>query len=162
MTSLRASSLTKADYQVLAAFRRALRKFTSFSEQAARRAGLTAQQHQALLAIKGSAGVNPLIIGDLAQALLIRPHSAVELVDRLVQLGLVERRGDPADHRRVYVVLTPRADRLLHELSAAHLNELRAIRPVLLDLLSRFEAPPTHLPLPLREGVGGRGRNKNT
>jgi DNA-binding MarR family transcriptional regulator len=142
MAGLRAPSLTKADYQALAAFRRALRHFTSFSEQAARQAGLTPQQHQALLAIKGAPGANPLIIGDLAQALLIRPHSAVELVDRLVQLGLVERRGDTTDHRRVHIVLTPQSDRLLHELSSAHLNELRAIRPVLLDLLSRFETPP--------------------
>lgn len=142
MPGLHTLKLTKADYEVLAAFRRTLRHFSSFSEQAARQAGLTPRQHQALLAIKGAPGADTLIISDLAQALLIRPHSTVELVDRLVQLGLVERREDKTDHRRVHVVLTPRADFLLRELSAAHLNELRAIRPVLLDLLSRFEAPP--------------------
>jgi DNA-binding MarR family transcriptional regulator len=142
MSELRTLSLTKADYQALAAFRRALRQFTAFSELAARRAGLTPQQHQALLAIKGAPGADTLVIGDLAHALLIRPHSAVELVDRLVQLGLAERREDPVDHRRVRIALTPRADSLLSELSTAHFKELRAIRPALLDLLHRFDAPP--------------------
>ena len=142
MPELRTLNLTQADYEALAVFRRALRQFTAFSEQAARRAGLTPQQHQALLAIKGAAGAEPLIIGDLAQALLIRPHSAVELVDRLVQLELVERREDPVDHRRVHVALTPHAEALLSELSAAHLKELRAIRPALLDLLRRFDVRP--------------------
>ena len=142
MPELRALNLTKADYEALAAFRRALRQFTAFSEQAARRAGLTPQQHQALLSIKGAPGAEPVIIGDLAQALLIRPHSAVELVDRLAQLELVERRADPIDHRRVRVGLTPQAEALLSELSAAHLKELRAIRPALLDLLHRFDAQP--------------------
>jgi len=139
MPELRTLSLTKADYEALATFRRALRHFTAFSEQAARQAGLTPQQHQALLAIKGAPGADSLIVGDLAQALLIRPHSAVELVDRLVQFELVERRADPVDHRRVRVRLTPQAEALLSELSAAHLKELRAIRPALLDLLHRFD-----------------------
>jgi DNA-binding MarR family transcriptional regulator len=142
MPGLHALNLTKADYEALAAFRRALRQFTAFSEQAARRAGLTPQQHQALLAIKGAPAAAPVIIGDLAQALLIRPHSAVELVDRLAQLGLLERREDPVDHRRVRIALTPHAEALLSELSAAHLKELRAIRPALLDLLHRFDARP--------------------
>ena len=61
-------------------------------------------------------------------------------MDRLVELGLVERREDPVDHRRVRVALTPHAEALLSELSAAHLRELRAIRPTLLDLLHRFGA----------------------
>jgi DNA-binding MarR family transcriptional regulator len=123
MTELRTLSLTKADYEALAAFRRALRQFTAFSELAARRAGLTPQQHQALLTIKAAPGADTLIIGDLAQALMIRPHSAVELVDRLVQLGLAERREDPADHRRVRIALTPRADSILSEMSTAHFKE---------------------------------------
>jgi DNA-binding MarR family transcriptional regulator len=143
MPGLRTRNLTKDDYVALAQFRRALRGFAAFSERAARDAGLTPQQHQALLAIKGAVGTDTLIIGDLAQTLMIRPHSAVELVDRLAHLGLVERRVDATDHRRVHIALTPQADTLLHELSAAHLNELRAIRPALLDLLRRFEDRPS-------------------
>ena len=138
--SLIRGSLTKEDYEALARFRQALRGFAAFSEQAARTAGLSPRQHQALLAIKGAPGRQVLSVGEIAASLLIRPHSAVELVDRLVQLGLAERRADPADHRRVAVGLTGRAETVLHALSAAHLRELQAIRPALLELLRRFEA----------------------
>jgi DNA-binding MarR family transcriptional regulator len=144
--------LGKADYQALAAFRHALRRFTQFSAEAARKAGLTPQQHQALLAIKGGprAGVDAAAetgaeakaeaatVGEIAAALLIRPHSAVELVDRLAELGLVRRIADARDHRRVRVALSARAEALLGSLTAAHLHELATIRPMLLALLARF------------------------
>ncbi len=131
--------LGQTDYAALAAFRHALRRFTAFSADAAQAAGLTPQQHQALLAIKGSPAGEPMGVGDVAKSLLIRPQSAVELVDRLMALGLVAREADPADHRRVQVVLTPRAEETLEQLSADHLRELRAIRPALLSLLQLFE-----------------------
>ncbi len=132
-----------ADYQALAAFRLALRRFAAFSAEAARTAGLTPQQHQALLAIKGAAipppdGTEQLTVGEIAAHLLIRPHSAVELIDRMAELGLVRRTGDAADHRRVLVALAPRAEALLSELSAAHLHELAAIRPLLEGLLRQL------------------------
>lgn len=130
--------LEKADYVALAQFRQALRGFTAFSAAAARDAGLTPQQHQALLAIKGAAGEEALTVGEIAASLMVRPHSTVELVDRLSELGLVERRPDPDDARRVRVVLLPRAEAVLRELSAAHLRELASIRPALLALLDRF------------------------
>lgn len=130
--------LRKVDYEALAAFRHALRRFAAFSEQAARAAGLTPQQHQALLAIKGAPGRDSMTVGEIATHLLIRPHSAVELVDRLAELGCVARHPDPDDSRRVQVALTPQADRVLSTLSAAHLRELAAIRPLLLDLLRQI------------------------
>ncbi|MGH7043516.1 MAG: MarR family winged helix-turn-helix transcriptional regulator [Acetobacteraceae bacterium] len=126
------------DYALLAAFRHSLRGFTAFSEARARAAGLTRRQHQALLAIKGAAGPRPLSVGALATQLLIRPHSAVELIDRLVQLGLVERREAPEDHRRAELALTAQAETILRDLSAAHARELRAIRPTLIEMLHRF------------------------
>lgn len=150
MDRLPDAELTKADYEALFAFRRALRGFVVFSEQAARADGLTPRQHQALLAIKGAPGRTKLTIGEVASALLVRPHSAVELVDRLAETGLVEREGDPRDHRRVAVGLTPRAEMVLRDLSAAHLRELNAIRPMLLDLLARFQAEPDRAAAPLR------------
>jgi DNA-binding MarR family transcriptional regulator len=131
--------LTHEDYEVLASFRQALRRIGSLSEQAARQRGLTPQQHQALLALKGAEGRQPLSIGGLAAALGIRPHSGVELVDRLVQLGLVERQTDQQDHRRVRVLLTERAQAELQALAAVHQRELREIRPALQGLLARFE-----------------------
>jgi DNA-binding MarR family transcriptional regulator len=138
------------DYQALAAFRLALRRFAAFSEAEAKAAGLTPRQHQALLAIKGKS--NPaeaprfgigaeapgLGIGDIAAHLLIRHNTAVELVDRLAEAGLVQRQPDPADGRRILVTLTDRSEALLRRLSAAHVRELRAIRPGLLALLQTF------------------------
>jgi DNA-binding MarR family transcriptional regulator len=131
-------ALAKADYEILAAFRQALRSFTAFSEAAARAAGLTPQQHQALLAIKGAPGRDTLSVGEIADGLGIKPHSAVELVDRLETAELVRRNPDPQDRRRMLVALTAQAEAQLAELSAAHVRELQAIRPALLRLLARF------------------------
>jgi DNA-binding MarR family transcriptional regulator len=131
------TELLKAEYEALAAFRHALRRFAAFSAEAARGAGLTPQQHQALLAIKGAPGRETLTIGEIAAHLLIRPHSAVELVDRLADLGLIARQPDAADSRRVQVALTARSEALLRDLSVAHLRELQAIRPTLFALLGQ-------------------------
>jgi DNA-binding MarR family transcriptional regulator len=128
--------LTKEDYRRLAAFRAALRTFMAFSEDAARGVGLAPQQHQALLAIKGLPGGGRMSIGDLAGSLGIRPNTAVELADRLVAAGLVRRSGAPDDGRRVLLALTAKAERLLADLSGAHLEELRRMAPMLADLLA--------------------------
>lgn len=128
-----------ADYALLAEFRFALRRFIAFSEDAAHAIGLAPQQHQALLAIKGAAGRDGLFVGEIAERLLIKPHSAAELAGRLVRMGLVARMADPQDGRKVRLVLTPHAEKLLEDLSAAHLEELRAIKPLLTRLLARFD-----------------------
>jgi DNA-binding MarR family transcriptional regulator len=127
------AGLRKRDYQALAEFRAALRQFLAFSEAAAAEAGLTAAQHQALLAIKGMPP--PVSIGDLAAWMGVRHHSAVGLVDRLIRLGLLRRRADAADRRRVTLQLTARAERKLRTLSAAHREELRRLSLVLKSLL---------------------------
>jgi DNA-binding MarR family transcriptional regulator len=124
-------ALAKADYEALAAFRLALRRFLAFSEAAVREQGVTPQQHQALLAIKASPQES-LTIGALAEALLLLHHSGVELADRLEAAGFVARQPDPDDRRRVRLQLTPEAERLLAALSAVHLRELSAMRPALL------------------------------
>jgi len=137
-----APRLSPSDYELLAQFRRALREFISFSENAAASMGLAPQQHQALLAIKGTPGRDGLYIGEIAERLMIRPHTAAELVTRLVRLDLVRRLPDPTDGRRVQVVLTEHAQTLLEDLSVAHLEELRGIRPLLARLLGRFDDAP--------------------
>lgn len=133
----RPRKLTPADYAMLADFRYALRNFIAFSEEAATSLGLTPQQHQALLAVKGAGG---LYVGQIAERLRIKPHTAAELVSRLERQGLASRVPDPMDGRRVMVVLTPQSERTLAELSAAHLEELRAIRPLLQRLLEHIDA----------------------
>ncbi|WP_371696292.1 MarR family winged helix-turn-helix transcriptional regulator [Pigmentiphaga sp. D-2] len=132
-------SLSTADYALLAEFRYALRRFIAFSEDAAHAIGLAPQQHQALLAIKGAPGRDGLYVGEIAERLLIKPHSAAELAGRLVRMDLVARMADPEDGRKVRLVLTAHAEQLLEELSAAHLEELRAIKPLLTRLLARFD-----------------------
>ena len=125
------------EYEMLASFRHALRRFLSFSEEAARVVGLTPQQHQALLAIKGFRG-GILTIGDLAEALQIKHHSAVGLVDRLVDQGLAARVQAAEDRRQVRVTLTAHGLDLLAELTSAHRRELRRVGPELRGLLTRL------------------------
>lgn len=131
-------SLDQSDYQRLAEFRYQLRVFLKFSERAASKMGLHPQQHQALLAIKGTPGEH-VTIGILAERLGIRHNSAVELIDRLIVSGLVERRHNPKDHREVLIDLTKRAERILTSLSLAHRDELRKLAPLLIGLLARFD-----------------------
>ena len=132
-------SLDQSDYQRLAEFRYQLRGFLMFSERAASKMGLRPQQHQALLAIKGTPGEH-VTIGILAERLGIRHNSTVELIDRLIMNGLVERRHNPRDHREVLIDLTNRAERILANLSLAHRNEIRKLAPLLIELLARFDS----------------------
>lgn len=125
------------DYRALAAFRFALRRFLSFSEVAATKAGLTPRQHQALLGIKGGGATG---ISDLAGFLIVRHNSAVELADRLASAGLVTREPDPADRRRVLLRLTAEGERRLATLSASHFAELERIGPELRALLDQMDA----------------------
>jgi len=131
--------LTDEDYQRLLDLRTGLRRFLRWSEEQAAEAGLTAAQHQLLLAIRGhlnpggGAGAGPTI-GDVAERLLLRHHSAVGLVDRAVKAGLVIRQEDANDRRMVRLRLTPLGNDLLNLLSAAHLEELERLTPRMLEL----------------------------
>lgn len=125
---------TPEDFQHVLAFRVSLRRFQHWSEKQARAAGLTHVQHQLLVAIKGHPGDLPPTVGDLAAYLLLRHHSAVELVDRAEGAGLVRRSPDPQDARIVRVKLTRKGDQLVIELTKAHLAELRKLAAVLNEL----------------------------
>ena len=137
-TRIRGAASPGVDYKALAEFRYQLRKFLSFSETAAHKAGLTPQHHQALLAIKGFSSAAPVSIGDLADFLLVRHHTAVELVDRMAKLGLVARNADEDDSRRIVVKLTRKGEQKLQTLSKIHFEELHAASPVLTRLLRSF------------------------
>ena len=140
MAAGRSARIGQDEYEALADFRYALREFLHFSETAAAEAGLTPRQHQALLAIKGNPGGQPLGIGELARRLQLRHHSAVGLVDRLASLGFVVRRPGRPDRRRVLVVLTPGGRRVLDRLTAAHRDELGRLGPRLGTLLASLAA----------------------
>jgi DNA-binding MarR family transcriptional regulator len=123
--------LGDADYRQLADFRYAIRVFLEFSEQAARGAGLTPQQHQALLAIRGMSNKTGASVSMIAERLRIRHHSAVELVNRLAAAKLVIRTQDVNDQRRVLVTLMPKAEMILQSLSTTHVAELRKLKSTL-------------------------------
>jgi DNA-binding MarR family transcriptional regulator len=129
--------LSKDDYQTLAEFRYALRKFLGFSEDAASEHGVTPQQYQALLAIAGFPGRDWVTIGELAEQMRIAHHSAVGLVDRMSAMRLVKREPEKTDRRRVRVVLTAKGRKLFEKLYRVHRNELRSSGPRLSALLQK-------------------------
>ena len=129
--------LDDEDYVALADFRRELRSFLGFSERAARGVGVTAQQYQALLAIRAAPSAR-MAVGTFADQMLLRPHSASGLLDRLELAGMVERVRLADDRRRVEIGLTDEGRALLASLAAAHREELRRLRPLLKGLASRF------------------------
>lgn len=126
--------IDEEDYAALATFRFEMRRFLQFSEKAARVEGLTPQQHQALLAIRAAKGED-MLIGDLAEQLLLKPHSTSELTSRLAERGLIERKPSATDRREVRIGLTDSARTILASLSTSHRNELRRLRPLLRHLL---------------------------
>ncbi len=125
------TALDDGQYRELLEFRTGLRRFLRWSEDQAAAAGLTGQQHQLLLAVRGHAGPEAPTIGDVAEHLLLRHHSAVELVDRAERAGLVRRHGDGGDRRLVRLQLTAKGRRVLDRLTAAHLEELARLAPVM-------------------------------
>jgi DNA-binding MarR family transcriptional regulator len=123
--------LSKKEYESLSAFRYALRRFLRFSEEAAEAVGLTPQQHQTLLAIKGFPGRDHVTNGELAERLQVRHHSVVGLVNRLEAQGLIVRAQGESDRREFYITLTERGAELLERLTAVHQEELRHVAPQL-------------------------------
>jgi len=133
--------LSQCDYTNLLEFRSALRRFERWSEDQARQVGLTSTQHQLLLAIKGHPDDRGPTIGEVAEYLTVRHHSAVGLVDRAAQAGLILRVRDAADSRAVRLTLTKAAARKLLQLSELHLAELRRLAPILEHLAAAPSQP---------------------
>ncbi len=127
-------NLATSDYAKLAEFRRTLRGFLRFSEDAASAIGLTSQHYQAMLVLRGCPDDRRVTINDLAQQLLIRHNSAVELVDRLVEEGLIVRETSRTDRRKVELRLTTLGREVLAKLASVHRAELHRVGP----LLGRF------------------------
>ena len=133
-----AARLSLHDYRALADFRYQLRRFLSFSNEAARVAGLEPRQHQLLLAVKGMPEGVEATVGTIAERLQTQHHSTVELVDRMENRGLVRRLRSAGDRRRVLVSLTARGEALLARLSGVHQAEVRSIGPRLLRALEHI------------------------
>ncbi|MGY1836418.1 MarR family winged helix-turn-helix transcriptional regulator [Blastococcus sp. SYSU DS0510] len=123
--------LSKADFEALARFRFGIRRYLRFSEEVVRRHGLTPQQYQLLLALKGFPERDWATVRELADRLQLRHHSVVELVDRAQKQDLVGRTAHPDDARAVRVVLTPAGEEILGRLASLHRAELSRMAAVL-------------------------------
>lgn len=149
--------LSPEEYQQLFACRLVLRRFLAASGKVARHLGLTSQQHELLLALKGQSGREWCSISELATHLGIRHNSAVELVNRCEQMGLVRRSPDPENRRQVRVSLTENAEALLLRLAEWHRRECglldEAMHERAVDLFSRFEQDAAvYIPEPIDAG----------
>lgn len=122
-----AAALTKQEFEALARFRFGIRRYLRFSEETVRHYGLTPQQYQLLLALKGFPDREWATVGELAERLQLRHHSVVELVDRAQGQDLVTRAANPDDARSVRVLLTTAGEQVLGRLSALHREELRRL-----------------------------------
>ena len=161
---MKAPRVTVADQRALAAFRYELRRFLAFSEQAARAAGIEPQQHQLLLAVGGLPLKQRPNIRTLAERLCVQHHTAVALVDKLCERGLVRRERSLEDKREVLVRLTEPGSELLQELSRQHRQQLRSVGPEMVAALAAIlgdrgwgraagdEADQSAQPAPVRGG----------
>ena len=131
--------LSPKDFALLLEFRTRLRRFLSWSEHQAKLAGLTPRQHQLLLAINGHGDERGPTVGELADYLVLRHHSTVELIDRAERAGLVARYPDGDDGRVIRVRTLPEGRRKLVALTRQHLVELHELAPALDHLALRLE-----------------------
>jgi len=134
------TSISDADYRALAEFRYQIRRFLRFSERAAREAGMEPQQHQLLLTIKGLPSGHTATVGEIAERLQIQHHSAVELINRSEQKGVIRRTYNQSDRRLVVVELTAKGERLLRDLSVYHRTALGSFAPGLVEALEGLAA----------------------
>jgi DNA-binding MarR family transcriptional regulator len=133
------SQLQPEDYEALASFRYAIRKFLSFSRRAlAEEAQLTPEQYEALLALKAFSGETGLSVSDLSERLQVKPHTAVSLVDKLEEFQFVRRAQGTADRRQVFVTLTAAGSRVLAKVAVLHRREIRIRSPEMIDALLRL------------------------
>jgi DNA-binding MarR family transcriptional regulator len=129
------ATVSDRDYTRLLTVRTGLRKFERWSAEQAATHGLTASQHQLLLAVRGHADPKGPTISQVADYLLIRHHSAVELADRTEKSGLIERVRDTEDHRAVRLQLSPAGEQVLTALTSAHLEELAQLTQLFESLI---------------------------
>lgn len=134
--------LSQAEFEHLLRLRTGLRRFLHWSEQEAQAAGLTSAQHQLLLAIRGHPGGGSPTIGEIADSLVLRHHSAGELIDRAEAAGLVARNPDPRNGTQVRVSLTSAGTFKLNRLAETHLAELAHLAPTMRALWQALQANP--------------------
>lgn len=132
-------SLQEEDYDAMASFRYAVRKFLSFSKQVLAAEGLTPEQYEALLALKAFSVSTGLTIGDLSERLQVKHHTVVGLLNKMAASGLIRREPGVVDRRQVFVRLTSEGERLLGQVAVIHRGELRVRSSELIGALLRLQ-----------------------
>ena len=131
--------LDQDDYEALANFRYAMRKFLGFSRRALKtEAQLTPEQYEALLALKAFSSKTGLTIGQLSERLQVKHHTAVSLVNRMEEVGLVRREPNEEDRRQVFVRMTPKGSQILDQVAILHRQEIRLRSPEMIEALTRL------------------------
>lgn len=138
MTVRKAPAVDAGMLAAMAEFRYELRRFLHFSETSAETQGISAQKYQLLQVVEAASAAGRVTISTIAERMVLRHNSAVELVDRAERLGLVERLSDETDLRRSIVVLTEAGRRTLMQVAAAHLVELERSGPAMMEALARL------------------------
>lgn len=145
--SSRARPVAKQDFEALSDFRYQLRRFLRFSEEAARREGVTVQQYLLMLHIRGFPHRDWASIGELAERLQAQQHGVVALVNRCEAAGLVRRKANAEDRRVVEVHLTPKGERCLSKLALVHRLELESLRDTFrIARITAFNDDESHRP----------------
>ena len=139
-------TMSKTEFEVLAAFRYQLRRFLRFSEELTRRHGVTPLQYQLMLQVQGFPGRDWATVAELAERLQAKHHGVVALVSRCEAAGLVRRGASRDDQRRVEVHLSAAGRQCLDRLARLHRDELRSVAdgfivPGLSDVASALTTP---------------------
>ena len=135
----------KQELVARARFRHQLRLFERFTEDACVEAGVTMPQYLLLLQVAGRPERDWALVGELAECLVLRHHTAVELTSRCEAAGLVARERDDDDQRKVRVRLTPAGRRIVERIAGAHAQELEQLLDHMGQALSR-ERPSLKVP----------------
>jgi DNA-binding MarR family transcriptional regulator len=155
-------TLEQSDFEHLLELRTGLRRFLRWSEEQAKAAGLTGAKHQLLLAIRGHHDPAGPTVGDIAEYLVLRHHSAVGLIDRAVKDGLVRRAPDPANKSVVRVTLTPAGAAKLDALAEAHVQEISHLSPTMRTLWRQLEHADGSAPHPAARPRRQRASNRSS
>jgi DNA-binding MarR family transcriptional regulator len=154
-------ALTQSDFEHLLQLRTGLRRFLRWSDHQSKAVGVTPAQSQLLLAIRGHPETAGPTIGEVAEYLVLRHHSAVGLIDRAELAGLVKRNPDPSNSAAVRLTLTPAGLQKLERLGEIHREELAHLAPTMHTLWQALERPhhaPPHPAgrRPASEGAAAR------
>ena len=132
--------LQPEDYEALAEFRYGMRKFLRFSkDELTQHARLTPEQYEAMLALRAFGDERGLTVGQLSERLQVKHHTAVTLVNKLVDRGVASRTHGTTDRREVYVGLTPKGSELLEKTAGMHRKEIRGRCAELIEALKRLQ-----------------------